>query len=107
MTKTHTSVSPAELLPEGVEGQCIGQPDVILDQHPPVGSVHRGGLDFGALAVPVCPVEVTGGLRTAATDYTATGPGESQRLECNRWLFLTLHQSLQLLNSDTVKHAMT
>lgn len=42
----------------GVVGQAVGQAQVVLDQHPSVGSIHVGRLDLGGAAVPVGPVQI-------------------------------------------------
>lgn len=54
-----TCVRPAEQGALRVISQAIRQAQIVFNQHPPVGSVHVGGLNLGGLAVPIGPVKIT------------------------------------------------
>lgn len=54
-----TCVRPTKQGALRVISQAVWQAEVVLNQHPPVGSVHVRGLDLGSVAVPVAPVKIT------------------------------------------------
>lgn len=56
-----TCIHPAELGWVDVKGQPVGQAQVILHQDPPLGAVHVGSFNFGAISVPVRPIKVPRG----------------------------------------------
>ena len=56
-----TCIHPAELRRVGIEGQPIGQAQVILHQDPPVCAIHVGSFNFGVISVPICPIKIPGG----------------------------------------------
>ena len=56
-----TCIHPAKLRRVGIEGQPIGQAQVILHQDPPVCAIHVGSFNFGVISVPICPIKIPGG----------------------------------------------
>lgn len=53
-----TCICPTQQLGEGVEREAVGQPDVRVHQHPPVGSTDGGSFDFRCFSIPIRPVKV-------------------------------------------------
>lgn len=51
-------ICPTQQLGEGVEREAVGQPDVRVHQHPPVGSTDGGSFDFWCFSIPIRPVKV-------------------------------------------------
>lgn len=53
-----TCICPTQQLGEGVEHQAVGQPDVFVHQHPPIGSTDGRSFNFWCFSIPVRPVKV-------------------------------------------------
>lgn len=51
-----TCVGPAQLLAVLVEGQAIGETQIVFDQDDPICPVHVGHLNFRPVPVPIRPV---------------------------------------------------
>ena len=67
-----TCISPAHLAAVEVKGQPIGQPQVALHKHLPVGSVHVSHLDLRGAAIPVRPVHSPTTITQKAWDWPIT-----------------------------------
>ena len=51
---------PVSLCMVRIEGQPIGQAQVVLHQDPPVCAIHVGSFNFGVISVPIRPIKIPG-----------------------------------------------